>query len=118
MRGKVFIIHEVMKRNAKGDMVSAYDFRKAAEYGDLEVCLPPGRVTLAPGPTVQLLTEKLRNFCDEDYLIADGDPSAIAIAGAIAAANNRGRFKLLKWDANMRQYIKVDVTLYPHRQEP
>ena len=117
MRPKVFIIHEVMKMNKAGSMVPAFDFRKAAEYGDLEVCLPQGRVALTPGPTVQCLTEKLRNFTDEDYLMAVGDPSAILIAGAIAASNNRGKFKLLKWDKEMRQYIKVEVNIFPHRKE-
>lgn len=118
MRGKVYIIHEVMRRDAaSGQMVPAFDFRKAVEYGDLEVCLPPGRVALAPGPTVNLLNDKLRNFCDDDYLIAVGDPSAISIASAIAAQNNRGRFKLLKWDKDMHQYIKVDIDLYHNKRK-
>jgi hypothetical protein len=111
-RGNVFIIHEVLRRNDKGEVVPAYDFRSAAEYGNLEVCLPHGRVALTPGPTIQCLSDKLRNFCDDDYLVAVGDPSAICIASAIAANNNRGKFKLLKWDKSTKQYIKVEVNLY------
>ena len=115
MRGKVYVIQEVF-RYENGVQVPIFDFRKAAEYGDLEVCLPSGKVSLSPGPTVNQLNDKLRNFSDDDYLVAVGDPSAIAIAGAIAANNNRGKFSILKWDKNVKQYIKVSVDLYPHRR--
>jgi hypothetical protein len=98
-------------------MVPMFDFRKAAEYGDLEVCLPNGRVSLSPGPTVDALTDKFRNFCDDDFILPSGDPSAIAIAGAIAAAANNGRFMMLKWDKSVKQYIKVAVDLYHHKRK-
>ena len=114
-RGTVYITQEVMKRDfATGNFIPTMDFRKALEYGSLEVCLPLGRVSLTPGPTVQILSSKLRNFCDDDYLIAVGDPSVIAMAGAIAANNNMGRFKMLKWDRDTKQYIAVSVDLW-HR---
>ena len=118
MPSRCFIIQEPVKKDAaSGQMVPMMDFRKALEYGEPVVCLPCGRVAFAPGPTVQTLNEKLRDFSDDDYLVAVGDPSAIAIAGAIAASNNRGRFKMLKWDKESRKYIKIEVNLYPHRKE-
>lgn len=113
VRGKVYIIQEVMKRNhTTGCMEATMDFRKAANYGDLEVCLSNGRVSLTPWPTVNALKDKLRNFCDNDYLVAVGDPSAIAMAGAIACQANRGKFNLLKWDRDSKQYIAVAVNIY------
>jgi hypothetical protein len=118
MRGKVYIIQEVMKRDpATGNMVSVMDFRKALEYGDLEVCLPNGRVSLTPGPTVEALRHKLKDFCDDDYIVAVGDPSAIMIAGAMASEANRGKFKLLKWDRDSRQYISVAVDLFGRKNQ-
>lgn len=115
-RPKVYITQEVMKRNIhSGEMEPTMDFRKASEYGDLEVCLPGGRVSLTPGPTIQMLKTKLKNFCDDDYLVAVGDPSVIAMVGAIAAEYNMGRFKMLKWDKNTKQYISVAIDLFNRR---
>lgn len=112
-RGKCFIIQEPMKRDfSSRQMVPLMDFRKVLEYGDPVVCLPIGRMSLSPGPTVDILKTKLRNFCDDDYLVAVGDPSAIMMAGAIASEFNMGRFKMLKWDKESKQYIKVEVNLF------
>ena len=113
----VFIVQEPQKRDAEsGLMTSMFDFRKVLEYGDPVVCLPTGRVGLSPAPTTQALRDKLRNFCDEDYLVPTGDPTAIAIAAAIATQNNMGRMKLLKWDRDARRYLLVNVDLYPERR--
>jgi hypothetical protein len=110
---KVFVVQEPMKRDAAtGAMVSIFNFKKALAFGELEVCLPSGMVSLSPGPTVSRLNDVLRNFSDDDYLLAAGDPSAIAIAGAIAANRNRGKFKVLKYDKEQREYISVAVDIY------
>jgi hypothetical protein len=58
----------------------------------------------------------LKDFSDDDYLLAAGDPSAIAVAGAVAAEANRGRFKLLKWDKSNKGYIRVDINIFPHNR--
>jgi hypothetical protein len=41
-----------------------------------------------------------------------GDPSAIGIACAIAATQNRGKFKCLKWDRREYKYYPLEVNLY------
>lgn len=113
----VYIVQEPMIRDiATGQMVSQFDFRNVLEYGDPIICLPNGRVALNPAPTVQQLKDKLRNFSDDDYLVAVGDPSAIAIASAVACNNNMGRMKLLKWDKNHKRYIMVAIELFPERR--
>ena len=113
MRGKCYIIQEPVRRDhSTGQMVPIMDFRKVLDYGDPVVCLPGGRVMLSPAPTIEMLKSKLKNFTDDDYLVAVGDPSAIAIAGAIAAEYNMGRFKMLKWDKESRQYVCVDINLF------
>jgi len=53
---------------------------------------------LSTQPMVTQLRQKLQNFSDADYLLATGDPSAIAVAASIAAEFNRGQYKLLKWN--------------------
>jgi hypothetical protein len=101
-----------MKRDfATGQMTPVMDFRKVLEYGDPVVCLPPGRVSLAPGPTVDALKQALRDFTDDDYIVSVGDPSAIFIAAMVVGQNNRNKCKLLKWDKDARRYIQVTVDL-------
>ena len=112
---KVFIIQEPMKRGVNG-LEPLMDFRKVLEYGDPVVCLPPGKVSLSPGPTIDMLKDKLRNFTDDDYMVSVGDPSAIFIAAMIVADINRGCCKLLKWDKDIKRYIEVKIDLNYHKR--
>jgi hypothetical protein len=107
---KCYIIQEPMRR--EGNVLApVMDFRKVLEYGDPVVCLPHGRVSLAPGPTVSALKYQLRNFTDDDYMVSVGDPSAIFIAAMVVSEINNGRCKLLKWDRDAKRYIEVQVDL-------
>ncbi len=58
------------------------------------------------------IKRKLENFSDEDYLVLIGDPSAIGIVCAAAAAKNNGRFKLLKWDRREKLYVPIQIDLF------
>ena len=98
----VFVVQEVKGRN----------ILSAEKFGTLELLLPEGsQLVLSTGPTVRRLRYKLRNFNDDDYLLLIGDPSAIGIACSIAATNNRGKFKCLKWDKREYKYYPVEVNL-------
>jgi hypothetical protein len=99
----VYVVQEVTGRN----------ILSAEKFGKLELLLPEGsQLVLSVGPTVKRLTYKLRNFNDEDYLLLMGDPAAIGIACAIAATQNRGQFKCLKWDRREYKYYPIEVNLY------
>ena len=98
----VYVVQEVKSRNVLS----------AEKFGELELLLPEGsQLVLSTGPTVRRLRYKLRNFNDDDYLVLIGDPSAIGIACSIAATNNRGQFKCLKWDKREYKYYPVEVNL-------
>ena len=98
----VYVVQEVKSRNVLS----------AEKFGTLELLLPEGsQLVLSTGPTVRRLRYKLRNFNDDDYLLLIGDPSAIGIACSIAATNNRGKFKCLKWDKREFKYYPVEVNL-------
>ena len=98
----VYVVQEVKSRNVLS----------AEKFGELELLLPEGsQLVLSTGPTVRRLRYKLRNFNDDDYLLLIGDPSAIGIACSIAATNNRGKFKCLKWDKREYKYYPVEVNL-------
>ena len=103
----VYVVQEVAGRN----------ILSAQEYGQLKLLLPEGsQIVLSSGPTVRKLKTKLKDFCDDDYLLLMGDPAAIGIACSIAADINRGRYKCLKWDKIEAIYYPIEIDLY-NREE-
>ena len=108
--GRVFAPQQPMRYDRDmGAMVPSMDLSPAAEYGELVVMLHLiGKDALLMSvPVVRRIREVLRDFSDEDYLLAVGDPGAIAVAGAVAAEMNRGRFRILKWDGRNHRYLDV-----------
>jgi hypothetical protein len=97
--------------------VRGRDLSDAAAFGALDILIPAKeQVALSAQPTVRRMLRKLSKFNDKDYLLLSGDPVCIGVACAIAAQNNRGRFKVLKWDRLEQRYYPVDVDLY-HKPE-
>jgi len=100
---KVYIVQENPNVNVIG----------AGRFGDLIPLLPPGRqITLSSAPVVKLLNAKLKNFNDKDFLLAMGDPVAIAIASMVASDINNGKVNMLKWDRENQCYYNVPIDLY------
>lgn len=101
---KVYVVCETGKHN----------ILPAADFGEINVVLPPSQsqVYFSSGPTVARMKRALAQFCDDDYLLFLGDPTAIAIMSAVAAGNNKGRFKALKWDKQETRYIPIQVDLH------
>lgn len=92
---------------------TTHNIASALDYGKIETILPPNaQVAFSIVPTVRRVQRKLEKFSDEDYLLLIGDPSAIGICCAVAAARNSGRFKCLKWDKRERRYIPLEVDLF------
>jgi|TARA_R100000664_G_scaffold4715_1_gene9392 folate-dependent tRNA-U54 methylase TrmFO/GidA len=92
--------------------VMDYNVRSAEKFGELTVMLPDNKqMILASGPLTFKLKQELKDFSDEDYLLLIGDPAIIAVCGAIAAKNNGGRFKVLKWDRNDKRYYDLEIDL-------
>lgn len=105
----VYITQEVRKASPDGGFQPQYNFKPAIKYGELRVLVPSGHSLLAPVPLIRNLKESLRDFSDEDYLLAVGDPSIIAAASIIAGQNNHGRVRVLKWDRILKDYIPVEL---------
>ena len=89
----------------------------AREYGDIVYLLPRGQVTFSASPTLQRLKRKLREYCDEDFLLLIGDPAAIGMATMVAGAYNRGRVQFLKWDRQDKQYYPIKWDLHEKGEE-
>tara|TARA_R110002167_G_scaffold229796_1_gene435006 strand:+ start:224 stop:553 length:330 start_codon:yes stop_codon:yes gene_type:complete len=86
--------------------------RSAEKFGDLKVLLPDNRqIVLSSGPITFKLQQELKDFNDDDYLLLIGDPAIIAVAAAVAAKINNGRFKVLKWDRDDKTYYDIEIDL-------
>lgn len=89
--------------------VPAADLTPALKYGDLELLIDTGVVIgIAVAPLLATLKDKLRNFCDDDYLILTGNPVAMGLATAVAIKQN-GRAKILVWDRKESTYYMVQT---------
>jgi len=92
---------------------TTHNIAPALDYGRIEPILPPNaQIAFSVVPTLRRIQRKLEKFSDDDYLLLIGDPSAIGICCAVAAARNHGRFKCLKWDKLERRYIPIEVDLF------
>ena len=82
----------------------------AEQFGKVIVMLPANVTAIMMTPIVTALKEKLATFCDDDYLVALGDPSLIAAASGIILRNH-SRMNLLKWDKRAKKYSVVEIKL-------
>jgi len=98
----VFVVQEDTNKNLS----------PALHYGEVKILLPPGQVVFSPGPSIARLRKALKNFSDDDYLLCVGDPVAIAMASMVAAENNVGKVKFLKWDRQEKKYLPIAVNLH------
>lgn len=105
----VVFIPQEKARKIDGSWVPEFDLSPAAEFGTVEVLMPPGHSFFSPVPVIRALKEKLKNFSDEDYLLPIGDPSIMVAAALIAGEQNHGRVKLLKWDRFQQAYIPIQL---------
>ena len=88
----------------------AYDLSPAKKFGELKVLLPHGSLPIDTEPMISTLQDSLKDFSDDDYLLAIGNPTAMVMAGIIASQNNE-KLKMLYWDSKVKDYISVEFTM-------
>lgn len=106
--GKVFVVQVPRRKDPATNEWIEYDISVASAYGMLQEPLF-GRqgAEFTTAPAVARVRTALKDYCDEDSILALGDPAAIALVAAVAAQYNRGRFAILRWDRTTRQYIRL-----------
>jgi hypothetical protein len=91
------------------------DLSNALDFGPLQVVLPSeNQITdnrNMKSSIVNLIEETLKDFSDLDYLLLSGDPACIAVCFTVAALNNGGKVKILKWDRLQEAYYSVDLLI-------
>ncbi len=101
-KGNVYVIQEVSKFN----VISAQ------EFGSLVPLFEEGKqIMLSPAPAIRKAKTVLKDFNDNDYLLLIGDPSMIGLACSVAAYNNRGKYKVLKYDRRTFTYYPIQIDL-------
>jgi len=106
----VYVIQEVAGTKSGAPKINIMG---AAKYGKFEFLLPEfSQIIFSPGPLIFKLRKTLRNFTSEDYLLLTGDPAIIGVACSIVSDMTNGRYNLLKWDKQERQYYPIEINLY------
>lgn len=107
---KVFVVqmpHYWDNRHEK--FLPKFNIKTAEVFGQIQYLLSPKAAPFNPESIILELQEKLKDFCDEDYILMIGNPALIAFAGAIAAARNEGRVRLLQWSGREGGYIPIQA---------
>ena len=110
MDSKVYIIQEISGTREGRPKINIIG---AAKYGDFLFCLPEmAQIIFSPGPLIFKLRKLLNNYTPEDFLLLTGDPAIIGVACSIVSDTTNGKYKVLKWDKQERQYYPIAIDLY------
>lgn len=105
---KVYVIQNHCSYNRDtGLMEPRFDLSPAEQFGELEFLLSPVTVPSKPARAIAELRKKLKDFCDDDFMLMIGNPCFIAWACTIAADINYGRVALLQYNGSRKQYFVV-----------
>lgn len=91
-----------------GQWVPTVSVDSAKKFGDIVIMLPPEAGRLKPENIVQQLRFTMADYDKDDFLLAMGEPSIIAIA-AILADQAVTPLRLLRWDKRSREYTVVTL---------
>ena len=106
---KVFITQIVEKYDASArGMIPAFDFSSAAQFGQLTPVVEPEDNPLWLDRIVPKIKKSLESFGPDDYLLAVGDPSVIAVCSGIIL-RKQSSLKMLKWDRQLKTYIQMEI---------
>ena len=106
----VYVIQEVAGNQSGAPKINIMG---AAKYGKFEFLLPEfSQIIFSPGPLIFKLRKALKDFTTEDYLLLTGDPAIIGVACSIVSDMTNGKYNLLKWDKQERQYYPIEINLY------
>ena len=106
----VYVIQEVAGTKSGAPKINIMG---AAKYGKFEFLLPEfSQIIFSPGPLIFKLRKALKNFTTGDYLLLTGDPAIIGVACSIVSDMTNGKYNLLKWDKQERQYYPIEINLY------
>ena len=109
-KNKVYVVQEIPGTKEGNPRINIMG---ASEYGEFKFLLPElSQIIFSPGPLIYKLRSLLKNFTTKDYLLLTGDPAIIGVACSIVSDMTNGKYNLLKWDKQERQYYPIEINLY------
>jgi len=106
----VYVIQEIPGTQAGTPKINILS---ASSYGTFKFLLPEfSQIIFSPGPLIFKLRKGLENYRQTDYLLLTGDPAIIGVACSIAGEITNGKYNLLKWDKQERQYYPISINLH------
>ena len=110
---KAFITQVPHRRDSEtGALVPAVNIGPASEHGELVIMLPSQASFFATNDLIKILHGHLKDYNYErgDTIICIGDPVIIGAACGILG-KIFDHFSMLRWDREIRRYLKVHVNL-------
>ena len=109
----VYVIQEIPGTKSGNPKINIMGASRFSTSGKFKFLLPEdSQMIFSPGPLIFQLRQKLRDFTSEDYLLLTGDPAIIGVACSIVSDMTNGKYNLLKWDKQERQYYPIEINLY------
>ena len=106
----VYVIQEISGTKAGNPKIN---IMSASKYGKFRFLLPEfSQIIFSPGPLIFKLRSLLKDYRTKDYLLLTGDPAIIGVACSIASDMTNGKYNLLKWDKQERQYYPITINLH------
>ena len=106
----IYVIQEIPGTQAGNPKINIMG---ASQYGQFKFLLPEfSQIIFSPGPLIYKLRQGLKNFKEGDHLLLTGDPALIGVACSIVSDITNGKFNILKWDKQERQYYPIEINLY------
>ena len=106
----VYVIQQIAGSQAGNPKINIIGAQK---YGDFKFLLSEfSQMIFSPGPLVYKLRQGLKDFKERDHLLLTGDPALIGVACSIVSDITNGKFNILKWDKQERQYYPIAINLY------
>ena len=106
----VYVIQELPGTN---EGRPKFNIMGARQFGELKFLLPElSQIIFSPGPVVIKLRNLLKDFSTDDYHLLTGEPAIIRVACSIVSDITNGKYRLLKWDKQERQYYPIEINLY------
>jgi len=93
-----------------GRRVPVFDFTEAAAFGQLTPILAPEDDPMFLTMHMPKIDASLTDFGPDDYFLAAGDPSVMAVCAGIIL-RRQSSMKMLKWDKKLTRYITLEVKL-------
>jgi hypothetical protein len=110
---KVYVIQEIPGSQAGSPKINIMGAAAYSTSGKFNFLLPEfSQMIFSPGPLIYKLRQGLKNFNENDHLLLTGDPAIIGVACSIVSDITNGKYNVLKWDKQERQYYPIEINLY------